>query len=233
MLGLTRTSPIMWQQLIFLHIPKTAGWALHEVLQPVFGEAHSLRINTEEDLAALRRLSPADFAKYRYISGHFSFADVKDKRSPTSLLVSIVRDPIRRIVSEFNYMSSWEAHPYYHLCKDQRFSEYVYHAAEYLRALQCNWLSGHHDAEQAFATIREHYALVGTVGNLGRFVAALSNLIGRDVTAGRTNVTPGQGWIDLDSRLCDALLDLTVEDRKLVDRIAVLPDGVLRGEGRV
>ncbi|HVH78943.1 MAG TPA: hypothetical protein VM782_06120, partial [Stellaceae bacterium] len=50
-----------------------------------------------------------------------------------------------------------------------------------------------------------------------------------EVRATRTNVTTGQGLLDLDSRLCAMLLDLTTEDRKFVESIAALPDGVFTG----
>jgi hypothetical protein len=89
----------MWRQLIFLHIPKTAGWALHAALLPIFGEAQSLRVNDGDDLVRLRALSPREFSRYRYVSGHFTYNDVKLKCRDDALFVSILRDPVRRLVS--------------------------------------------------------------------------------------------------------------------------------------
>ncbi|HVH78550.1 MAG TPA: hypothetical protein VM782_04115, partial [Stellaceae bacterium] len=132
----------MWQQLVFPHIPKTAGWALHAALLPIFGEAQSLRINTEDDVVRLRALSPAEFARYRYVSGHFKFEDVKAKCSAGSLLVSVLRDPVRRVVSEFNYMASWAEHPFHAHFKNLKFSDHVRANAAYLDGLQCEWLTG-------------------------------------------------------------------------------------------
>src|SRR5258708_7427903 len=116
----------MWQQLIFPHIPKTAGGAVHAALGPIFRGAHSLRGNNEGGLAPLPPLSTADFAQYRYVSGHFTFNDIKEKRGADSLLVSVLRDPVRRIVSEFNYVSSWDEHPYHDRYKNSRLSEHIY-----------------------------------------------------------------------------------------------------------
>lgn len=219
----------MWQQLVFLHIPKTAGWALHDALLRVFGERHSLRINTADERARLHRLSPAEFAGYRYVSGHFDFSDISDKCSDETSLVSILRDPVQRVVSEYNYMSSWEEHPYHDMYKNRRLSEHVRSNAETLRGLQCHWLSGFRDAERALAVIRRRYALVGTVMDFAEFTAALGRLIGVNLTTARTNVTTGQGQLDLDSRLCSTLLDVTAEDRRLVDHIAALRGGIFAG----
>jgi hypothetical protein len=219
----------MWQQLVFLHIPKTAGWTLHDALLRVFGERHSLRVNTEEDRVQVRRMSAREFAQYRYVSGHFDFNDVKDKCGRDSSLVSILRDPVRRLVSEFNYMASWDEHPYHAMYKGCRLSEHVSGNAELLRGLQCHWLSGHRDVDRALAVVRDRYALVGTLADFDEFVAALARLIGVRLAPAKSNVTAGQGQIDLDSELCDALLEVTAEDRRLVHRIAALPDGVFAG----
>ena len=143
----------MWRQLIFLHIPKTAGWALHAALLPIFGEAQSLRINDGDDLARLRALSPREFSRYRYVSGHFTYSDVKQKCRDDALFVSILREPVRRLISEFNYIASWSDHPHHDHFKDLRFSSHVAANAEFIRGLQCDWLSGHRDAERAMAVI--------------------------------------------------------------------------------
>src|SRR5215469_7028652 len=116
---------VMWRQLIFLHIPKTAGWALHASLLPIFGEAQSLRVNDGNDLARLRALSPREFSRYRYVSGHFTYNDVEQKCRDDALFVSILREPVRRLISEFNYIASWTGHPHHDQFKDLRFSNHV------------------------------------------------------------------------------------------------------------
>jgi hypothetical protein len=80
------------------------------------------------------------------------------------------------------------------------------------------------------AVIRQNYALVGTVERYAAFIAALGRLIGHEISAARSNVTPGQGLLDIDSRLCELLLDIGAEDRRLVDKVAALPAGVFVGD---
>jgi hypothetical protein len=147
----------------------------------------------------------------------------------SALLVSILRDPVRRLVSEFNYIASWTDHPHHEHFKELRFSNHVTANAAFIRGLQCDWLSGHRDAERAMAVIRQNYALVGTVDKYAGFIAALGELIGHDIPAARSNVTQGQGLLDIDSRLCALLLDLGDEDRRLIDQVTALPDGVFVG----
>jgi hypothetical protein len=219
----------MWRQLIFPHIPKTAGWALHAALLPIYGEAHSLRVNDGNDLARLRALTPRELAHYRYISGHFRYSDVRAKCRDDALLISILRDPVRRLISEFNYIASWTGHPHHDHFKNLRFSDHVIANAAFIRGLQCDWLSGHRDAERAMAVIRQDYALIGTVDKYSAFLGALARLIGKDIPAEPSNVTQGQGLLDIDSGLCRLLLEVAEEDLRLIDQVAALPGGVFVG----
>src|SRR5580658_4341992 len=92
------------RQLVFVHIPKTAGLSLHSALENIYGKQSTLRVGNEEDLQRLRQLPDNQVIDKTFLSGHFFYNDIKNRRRPDALLISIVRDPVKRILSNYNYI---------------------------------------------------------------------------------------------------------------------------------
>jgi len=216
------------RQLVFVHIPKTAGLSLHSALESIYGKASTLRVGNGDDLQHLRQLPDNQAINKAFLSGHFFYNDIKNRCQPDALLISILRDPVKRILSNYNYITNWNKHPLYEQTVRQSFSEHVYANQKFFRGLCCRQLSGATQADAAIRIVRSRYALVGITEELDPFVAALSRIIGQEVKQERTNVSHGQGPnIDVSSELCQALLDITAEDRKLFNYLKALPNGLL------
>jgi Sulfotransferase family len=220
----------LMRQLVFVHIPKTAGLSLHAALENIYGKASTLRVGNEDDLQRLRQLPNNQPIDKAFLSGHFFYNDIKNRCQPDALLISILRDPIKRILSNYNYITNWDKHPLYEQTVRQTFSQHVQANRNFFRGLCCRQLSGVTQADAAIEIVRSRYALVGMTEGLPSFITALSRIIGKEITQERTNVSHGQGPnIDLSSELCQALLEITEEDRKLFDFLKALPDGLLVG----
>jgi len=217
------------RQLVFVHIPKTAGLSLHSALEKIYGKEATLRVGNEDELQQLRKLPDHQVIDKTFLSGHFFYGDIKNRCHPDAVLVSVLRDPIKRILSNYNYITNWEAHPLYKQTVQQSFSDHVYANRNFLRGLCCRHLSGVPQADAAIEVISARYTLVGTTECLPAFGAALSQIIGENIVQERTNVSSGQGpKIDLSSELCAALLELTEEDRKLLAFVKALPDELFK-----
>lgn len=220
----------MARQLVFVHIPKTAGLSLHAALENIYGTESTLRVGNEDALQRLRQLPDHQIIDKTFISGHFFYHDIKNKCQPDALLISILRDPIKRILSNYNYITNWAKHPLHEKTVRQSFSDHVYANRDFLRGLCCRHLAGVKRADLAIEIIQSRYALVGTTESLPAFITALSRIIGRNVVQERSNVSGGQGpKIDLSSELCQALLEITEEDRKLLAFVNALPNGLFEG----
>jgi hypothetical protein len=220
------------QQLVFIHIPKTAGLSLHSVLEKIFGEADTLRVGNDDDLREFRRRAPTQLIGSRYISGHFFYEDIKSRVRPDAQFISVLRDPIARILSNYNYVSNWSQHPLHERMSRQSFAQHVDENRNFLRGLCCRQLTGSRDAEKAIKILQSRYTLVGTTGNIPAFLAGVGRLIGKEVPEERANRSGGQGPnIDLSSDLCDVLLEITKEDRLLYDFVRSLPNGLLDRTG--
>ena len=218
------------RQLVFVHIPKTAGLSLHSALENIYGKESTLRIGNEDDLQRLRQLPDDQVIDKAFLSGHFFYSDIKNRCRPDAILISILRDPIKRMLSNYNYITNWDKHPLHEQLVRQSLSEHVYANRNFFRGLCCRQLSGVPQADAAIEIVQSRYALVGTTEHLPVFITALSRIIGENIAEGRTNVSLGQGPnIDLSSELCQVLLEITEEDRKLFHFLKALPDGLFEG----
>ena len=124
-------------QLVFVRtFPRPPGIALHATLEEVFGALNTLQINHDDKLRFLRNSPPERFARYNYISGHFDFTDIAAKCRPDAVFIRrALRDPVARILSEYNYMFSSAGHPYHEGVRRQSLSDYIFGNENHFRGL--------------------------------------------------------------------------------------------------
>jgi hypothetical protein len=102
--------------MLFVHIPKTAGMSVGKAMQQAFDQFHGVEWNNIT--SSFRKL--ARHAAYlqskgnirQIIMGHYGWNELQIWRNQELPIKSatILRDPVQRMVSNFNYNSS-EAHP--------------------------------------------------------------------------------------------------------------------------
>ena len=94
-------------ELIFIHLPKTGGSSLLQLLYDQYGEAHVRHFERDECLELNARgvkISEVLSPEIRVIHGHFFFKEVKDiiKRDKPKL-VTFMRDPVKRVISNYHW----------------------------------------------------------------------------------------------------------------------------------
>ena len=87
------------RSLFFLHIPKTAGTSLRELLSCRFAPADILAL-LRSDGREERAQQLADVAQYPFVHGHVPYALV-DRFPRRPFVVTLLRDPLDRAVSAF------------------------------------------------------------------------------------------------------------------------------------
>lgn len=86
-------------KLLFLHLPKTAGQSIHSELVRNFpGEVAPLRTNAD-----FPKHTTTELARYRVFSGHLDW-DRLDFVAQPRIVVTVLRDPLERIVSFYRFL---------------------------------------------------------------------------------------------------------------------------------
>jgi hypothetical protein len=174
---------------VFVHIPKTAGTTLLPIITSHYHPADLIPgypSNTDDDLDLSKLLN--GYAKCYY--GHF-YMDI-DTVPENFVCVSVIRDPVKRIISHYYHIVRDATHWQHRLVIDDGYS-LTEHALgvdnnnnREIDNGQLRQLAGLPADltidESVFAAARRKilriYALVGTTENLNDFVVRLSQLMG-------------------------------------------------------
>ncbi len=90
-------------QIYFLHIPKTAGTSLRKIIEAQFAPEEICPCTVMQELAEMVRRDASELATYPLIAGHMGYTVVSLLPTPPRV-ITMLRDPIARTISRFNYM---------------------------------------------------------------------------------------------------------------------------------
>jgi len=230
--------------LFFLHIPKTAGTSLRELLSSRFAPAEILAFE-REDSPERRQEKLTRIDRYPFVHGHVPYA-LADRFARRPFVATILRDPLERAVSAFHYMqgqvpglvSAARARDYAAASR-MSIGELIRHeplaASRHLGNLQAWFLSTpkvherfeYHDEYRVAVSgsdlerAKEHLEacdFVGLTERMGESMDLLGHAL-RDRPfgeAGTANRSRGRPAVAaLDPSTMAALTDLTAQDREL------------------
>ena len=101
--------------IIFLHVPKTAGTTLNRLIEWEYNlfEMYSVDpVLFRWSAAHLRKLSQRRLQKTRMFKGHMLFGLHEVLPQPATY-ITVLRDPIDRMISAFYFMRTYKLHPLY------------------------------------------------------------------------------------------------------------------------
>lgn len=220
---------------LFVHIPKTAGISLYAAMAKWFGPGHSLRYprSTEEFKQHFLRLSDEELHRYRLIAGHFNLPFWLRRDLGGRVVVALVREPVERALSTYRFITSWPGHPRHAVVGKMGVADYVdYYVADTQRHnAQCKLLCGSGDFLTAKAMAQKQIDLLGSVEQIALLTKTLGERLGGPLNLDRENrsVVEHPKRSDLDAALIAKLESCNVEDRKLWTY--VIESGLVRGHG--
>jgi hypothetical protein len=219
-------------QIVFIHLPKTGGMSLHAAIAGALSPSATLRIGDERELAAFLAMGREEVARRSFVSGHVGFDEAAARARGGARFITLLRDPVARLLSAFNYMATWPGHPLYAEMRGRTFGEFVLSSGEALSGEACRQLTGVPTAAEAIRVLDSCYAAAATTGRLEDLAALASAWLGLPLPPiPRENVTPGQGRVTFDSRSLSLLLEVTREDRTLYEHLERRHGGLMVAPG--
>lgn len=235
----------------FLHLPKTAGTTMRRVLDREYRDARRYEIGEDVtgDIRAFRaRPWDADNAPH-LVQGHMSYGLHRFVPGPGAY-VTLLREPIRRALSDYHYVTSTPGHPIHEHVKDLSLVQYFESGITgQLSNGQVRLLSGDHlpddtgvpsnrsmeraDLDKAQTHLRDRFAAVGVQERFDETLLLFRRRLGwRWPFYVRENVTTRPyRQEDIDPGDLDRIRELNLLDLELYESVRRTFDQVVAAEG--
>jgi hypothetical protein len=172
---------------VFLHIPKTAGTTMRGLFNEIFGPYFHLfttEQDTRPDADGVRPFQrPGYFDNIMLIAGHFhrTHAVVRAIAGRRIVFVSVMRDPVKRVVSHYDYVRRMPQHRLYGEVSNRSLLE-AFSAPGLFRDAceneQMRIMFGPKAATMHEEMLRTNNYIIGTLENLAEVSRAVSTLSG-------------------------------------------------------
>jgi hypothetical protein len=179
-------------KVLFVHIPEAAGSSLYEALEAWATPQRSLRYDKggREDWERHLRITDDDIHRLRLIWSHIDFgAFENDQRFNEWLVITALREPVRRILSLYSDVKGSRDHPDHERIAGGGVEEYLDFLAEnpFSTNSQCRMISGSNDADRAFDTLRSRFYVAASIENLDAMLDLLSRQLDTELRIGHIN----------------------------------------------
>jgi hypothetical protein len=159
------------EAVIFLHLPKTAGTTLNRLIEweyPLFKMYSIDPVLFEWSAAHLRKRSPERLKTIRIFKGHMLFGLHEVLPQPATY-ITVLRDPVDRVISAFYFMRSYKLHPFYWKLRRENWTLEDFVRRSQRDNVQSKIVAGaeyeppctRETAEKAQHNLRHHFSVVG------------------------------------------------------------------------
>ena len=160
-----------FQLLIFIHIPKTAGTTLSDVLKQQYKKSDIITIHgtVEENVEKFQEKYYQNQNTVRLIKGHMTYGLHKVLDCPYTY-ITVLRNPVSRIISVYYYLLQSNLHPQHHLVKGKTLAEFVSSGTAHNNG-QTRFIAGQYNPsdrgqsinllERAKNNLKENFTVVG------------------------------------------------------------------------
>jgi hypothetical protein len=198
---------------IFLHIGKTAGSTMRQVLRRQFPPSEVMvvrspvrnprRLRREDTLEYFASLPEAERLRPRLILGHTIFG-LHELVPRSCTYITLLRDPVALVLSQYHYVRRTPGHWLYDTARGMSLDEYIRSGVSLeVDNSQTRALSGDVSTEYGHCTremlatatrnIEEHFTLVGMTERFDETLVLLGSAFGWSRLAYvRANVAPGR-----------------------------------------
>lgn len=232
----------------FLHIPKTAGTTLSEVLAANYPAKSILEAYDHAAYRRIRALDARSIAGLRLMLGHIFIHDYEEFFGGEVPLAAFtfLREPVARVVSEYHFLRSWPGQHLYTMMNEEDISlaQFVetnrqqlrHHGKNLMTKSLCGAQKNDTDEamlERAWSNLSERFACFGLVERFDESLLLLGQALGLSTLFyDRRNVNPDRpARQDLNPATRKIIEDHNALDLELYARAASLLDARIKAQG--
>ncbi len=206
--------------IVFFHIPKTAGTSFRHLVWKNLNKDEVFWHGQDNQFISSKQ--PKELEKFKFIGGHFGFSNNKIKTLPKKkLYISLLRKPIERVISHFNYIKQRPDHALY---SAENLEETLSKTTPFRKDSensQCRYISGKSSAKETIAIIEQHPFIIGRTDKIDVFLEKLNLVLGwntDDFIAANVGQPGYQNNLRTEA-VEKKIQEITVEDQKLINYI--------------
>lgn len=171
------------EAVIFLHLPKTAGTTVNRLIEWEYPLKEMYSVDPvlfQWSAAHLRALPPERLRKIRMFKGHMAFG-LHEILPQKATYITVLRDPVDRVISAFYFMRSYKLHPLYWKMRRQNWSLEDFVRNSQRDNVQSKIVAGanyeepctREIVETAKDNLRNHFSVVGLSARLEESLALM------------------------------------------------------------
>lgn len=204
-------------QLVFLHVPKTGGSSVNHILRQMFFGARTATVGPFQKYseAEFRALSSSKREEFHIVRGIVDYS-ISSHTSQDAKYMTIVRDPVERLVSHYKYVTRTPTHYLYSAAVDANLSLQDYILSDLspelldgqARQILANEYHPELSEEEVVRILKTRFDFIGTTKSIPDAIAWVSATFGRPlpVSVQQKNVSPGSAAkTELDSSIREAV----------------------------
>ncbi len=174
--------------IVFIHIPKTGGMTMHAMIRDLYKPCELHKINPAvESIEKYQSLSRGRKDELKVIYGHMDYW-IHELLPPNSRYVTLMRNPVERVVSHYRYVRRTASNPLRELAMQSSLEDWVAQCGLHeMDNGQTRRLSGSTDfvkfgecpaemLEQAKHNVQRNFALVGLTERFDETYGLMSKL---------------------------------------------------------